>query len=192
VVNPAGSSPDSLDLVLNEVKAVKVAATAQIASLDAKAGFVLGSASFLAAAVSGLQGVVASHHTTHPTLLTLPLLVGGQSHPLVIGAVTVVQALSVVALAVYLYTVVAAWMAYRATTTYAVPAPRRLEAYLSRPDVVVKRAVVRALVEAYETIDAPMIQYKVTWTGRALRALLTEAVVSAILVVVGGVLIGAG
>ncbi len=52
--------------------------------------------------------------------------------------------------------------------------------------------MVRALVEAYETIDAPMIQYKVTWTGRALRALLTEAVVSAILVVVGSVLIGAG
>jgi len=52
VVNPAGSSPDSLDLVLEEVKAVKVAAAAQIASLDAKAGFVLGSASCLAAAAS--------------------------------------------------------------------------------------------------------------------------------------------
>ncbi len=69
---------------------------------------------------------------------------------------------------------------------------QRLEAYLSRPDEVVKHTVIRALVASYETIDAPMIQYKVTWTGRALGALLTEALLSAILVIVGGVLVSAG
>jgi len=37
-----------------------------------------------------------------------------------------------------------------------------------------------------------MIQYKVAWTGRALGGLLTEAVLCAILVIVGGVLVSAG
>lgn len=192
MIHPSGSPADSLDLVLGEIKAVKAAAAAQIISLDAKAGFVLGSASFLAAAVSGLQGVLASHHITQHVPLRLPLIVGGQQRDLVVSAALAVQALSVVALAVYLFTVFAAWQAYRATTTYVVPAPRRLEAYLTRPDEVVKRTVLRALVASYEMIDAPMIQYKVAWTGRALGGLLTEAVLCAILIIVGGVLVSAG
>jgi len=51
---------------------------------------------------------------------------------------------------------------------------------------VVKRALIRALVESYVTLDAPMLAHKFRWTRRALWALLTEAVVSAILVVVAG------
>jgi len=72
-------------------------------------------------------------------------MVGGKQRDLVVGATLAVQALSVVALAAYLFTVFAAWQAYRATTTYVDPTPRRLEAYLSRADEVVKRTMIRVL-----------------------------------------------
>jgi hypothetical protein len=178
----------SLDLVLIEVRAAKAQAAAQITMLDAKAGLILASSTFLAAAVGSLQGALALNHLGRRVLFRLPLVLGGAPHPLVVSVGLATLTLAVLALAVYLTTVLAAWQAYRATTAYVVPAPSQLEGYLSVPEDVTKRAVVRALAESYARLDAPMIAHKYRWTRRALWALLTESVLSAIIVIVTGVL----
>src|SRR4051794_13673730 len=73
-----GAEP-TLDLVLAQVQATKAAAAAQIAALDTKAGLVLGSASFLAAAVAGLQSLIAGKPGLRHTLTVLPIgIVGHQ------------------------------------------------------------------------------------------------------------------
>jgi hypothetical protein len=80
-----------------------------------------------------------------------------------------VEGLTIVALLVYLVTVYCAWHAYHATTSYVAPSPARLEAYLGLPAPAVKRALVRALVESYVTLDAPMLASKFRWTRRTTR-----------------------
>ncbi len=178
----------SLDLVLEEVHVAKAMAAAQISALDTKAGFILASSTFLAAAVGSLQGAIAGNHLGHHVLLAADIVLGRVSHRLSITAGMATLALAILALAVYLTTVLAAWQAYRATTAYVVPAPYHMERYINAPEEVTKRAVIRALAATYAHLDAPMIAHKYRWTRRALWALLTESVLSAIIVIVTGLL----
>lgn len=130
-------------------------------ALDAKANFILTSASVVVATSIAVGGVTAS-------------LVGE-------GWARAVHLLPLFLVALtYIVIVIFVYQAYKVRGYERVPKPRvLLEDYLRQPDQVTKENMVRALADAYDA-NALTIDSKALWTNRALKVLVAQSLFLAV------------
>jgi hypothetical protein len=166
-VDLAGHAPgpgDSLHLVLHQIERRADLALQEAQALDNKAGFILGAASFLLLGVGGLQGVVASHMMDR----TL---------------VHAVQWLAVGSVLIYLGVVSAALTAYMVHESVIAPEPAPFDAaYRALPAEQTSAFLAQALLRSYQA-NQQIVEKKMRWTRRALRAFLAESVFLALILV---------
>jgi hypothetical protein len=169
---PSGPAIDSLDIVLTLTRQQFVAQQTYTGALDAKAGFILGSASLL-------TGVLAVWQTPKPadySLLTQ--LIGG-------AASSIVQLVPLTALVIYLIVVVTSYAAYVPFKFVEVPDPNRLASvYKPLPAGETKEAVLSATLAGFNQNGA-RLKVKAFRVRLAFGALLAEAIVVAALLSVG-------
>lgn len=155
------SSPSlpSLDIALDLARDRTTAQLGAIDALDAKANFVLTSASVVVAtslAVGGNAALFASSAA--------------------LARVVRVVLLFFVIL-IYLGIVACVFKAYKARDYKQAPVPRKLhEKYIHRPASQTKEYMLMALSDVYDA-NAVAIKNKALWTNRALKALVVESAV---------------
>lgn len=133
-------------------------------ALDNKAGFVLGTASFLLLGVTGLQGIAASHMRE-------------------MGIVRMVQWLAIGSVVIYLGVAGAALTAYMVHESVFLPEPVAFERdYSAAPEEATITFLIQAQLRAYAA-NQTIIAMKTRWTRRALRAFLTETVFLALILI---------
>jgi hypothetical protein len=167
-VPPIDPSSPSLDVIFDALRARLSAQDAQIATLDGKAGFVLGSASLLTAGAVGLRGAIfptaVAHHGWGP--------ISAESIGITEGSV---------ALLIYLLLVLVAGQAYAIRKYGQVPKIHELLLYFPAMQPQATRSwLVRAMAVAIGE-NAKTITKKIRWAKWALRLLALEALCLAVL-----------
>lgn len=165
-------SVDSLDVILHLAREQYALQQSYTNSLDAKAGFILGSASLL-------TGVLAVWQTPKPGdyVLLINVLHGAAS--------TILHWIPVGALGIYVVVVVCAYIAYRPLKFTRAPDLNQLKArFLSRPADETRKAALNATLSAFNQ-NARRLKSKARWVRIAFWALLAEAGVVAALLGVG-------
>lgn len=146
----AQHNPLSVELIHAEIKGRMNEQNAQIATLDTKANFGLGSASLLTAAIIALHSSV-------------------EGHGLIVNLLT--------ALSLFAYSAVAlfSFLAYKLRTFETPPAPEALMLYYieSQPDETME-TLIKEMVDAYNKNLKP-IRRKILYTKLTLFSLLVEA-----------------
>ncbi len=166
--------PPSLDLAFEEAKRLIAAQDAQLAALDGKANFGLGSATLLTAGVAALRSSMnnveeAAQVSGQPNMLTV--------RSFEVDWLTVANGLTIAALGVYAWVVLSALSAYGLRKYENAPDPQKLLArFLNKPEHETKRKIVEELADAFAT-NAEHAAAKVKWTRRVIWGLLAEAVV---------------
>lgn len=158
----------SLSFVFDQASKAGDATTSQSATLDTKAGFVLGSASLLAGGVASFQGGASTFTGSHA-------LCGLAGRPCVaVTAPMLVHLVTFVAAAIYATVVYYAWQAYR-LRAFKVIDPAALPTYALHLEpaarVILLREIVRNNEKNYATVEK-----KAAYADRALRAFLVEVV----------------
>ena len=159
-IEPAGSDAGhdgSLSIVVHQIERRADLSVQEAHDLDNKAGFVLGAASFLLIGVTGLQGVAASHMMDREI-------------------VHMVQWLAVGAVLIYLGVVGAALRAYMVHESVLEPDPVGfLENHAGAPAEHTTMYLAQALLHSY-LANQQIVEKKLRWTRRALRAFLAESI----------------
>ncbi len=155
-------APKSLDIVYQEAKERLALQHQQIATLDSKANFGLGSSTLLTAAVSFQDYALQQRLSSPIRWLVLSFVLG--------------------ALVLYVRTVCAASEGYRLRTYMRTGEPKTLLELLKNDDHVTKQVLLRQFGDAYES-NQREIEGKVKATKTMLRCLLYQALVVSGLVV---------
>ena len=165
------SNAPSLDIVLDLVRDQLKAQDDYAGSLDAKAGFILGSASLL-------TGVLVVFKIPLPVSGSLLVRLPG------LGVVNWLSSLPAAALVIYLVIVTTAYMAYRLRNFQQVPKPNILASlYLMETENATKATVLATMLTVFNHNER-MLDKKATWTSLAFGALWLEGLtVFAMLVV---------
>lgn len=168
----AADPQPSLDVVLEHVKKHIDTQNAQIATLDTKASFVLGSGSLLTAGVTGFWNGVSE-------TLGQPAQVDDRPVLLYIAVGT-----TIFALLFYLGLVWSAFQAYRIRPYCGITKLRELRnTYLTRPEIDTKSVLLDTQITAAEESEQA-INEKVTWSKRAIAGLIGQAVLIAVMIVI--------
>jgi len=136
-------------------------------ALNARASFILGSASILIGAVTGILGAATNFHPVQRNIVHWGIAVG---------------------ILIYLVVVYFAWRAYR-QDKFKVIEPFRLTDYLRFEEYETKRYMIRTRLDNY-LIDRDTLARKTGFTALALIALFAEVVWLAILLIVVAVASG--
>lgn len=151
----------SLDVAFDLARERTASQLETVDALDAKANFILTSASVVVAtsiAVGGIASAMVSQSWVRVVRI-LPLFL--------------------VALA-YIAVVILVYQAYKVRGYERAPKPRiLLDDYLHQSDQTTKEDMVRALADVYDT-NAHTIESKALWTNRALQALVVQSILLAV------------
>lgn len=162
----------SLDLVFQLVREQYSSQQSYITALDAKAGFILGSATLL-------TGVLAVWQVPRSPNSRYLISVFGS------GAQGIVQNLPLVAIGVYLAVVLTAYVAYVPFWFSEVPEPNALvKAFLVRPELETKKAVLATTLAAFQK-NRRRLSVKSRCIQLAFGALLLEILLVAMLLIAG-------
>ncbi len=167
--NPPPSPPPypSVDVVYDEVKAITDSVLDERGALNTRASFILGSASILIGAVTGILGVAATFHPVQRSIVHWGITVG---------------------LLIYLVVVYFAWRAYK-EDSFEVIKPFRLTDYLDYQEYDTKRYMIRTRLDNY-LLDRDTLARKTGFTVVALAALLVEVVWLALILLVIAIVSG--
>lgn len=157
----------SVDVIYDEVKAITDGVLDERGALNTRASFILGSASILIGAVTGILGVAAGFRPVQRNIVHWGIAIG---------------------ILIYLVVVYFAWRAYR-QDKFKVIEPFRLTDYLPYDEYETKRYMIRTRLDNY-VIDRDTLAKKTGFTALALIALLTEVVWLAILLIMVAVVSG--
>jgi len=153
-----GAAPceGTVDTLYDVVQRQTDAQQAQVASLESKAVFVLGSASLLTAAATALPRVaMLSAKATRPHTM-------------------LVHVAELLTVAVYVVVVACSSLAYSVRRYQTPPDPRVIREYMYDEAVTVKRTFMANMIRAFDD-NQVAVKRKVWWTRAALWALLAEA-----------------
>jgi len=169
--------PPSLDLIYDLITGRIVEQNTQIAALDGKANFGLGSATLLITAATGLRaGLVTARQAGRTGDITVLSLA--------INPTRLVDWLTLGAFVAYLLVITCAYNAYALRRYTIVPEPEPLQRkYMGEPAHKTKETVVAGLTKAFGENEA-LVGRKVAWTRWALRALFLEALLLLLMTVV--------